>query len=344
MEDKDWERIGQSGFLLIGVRLIHQSMNCILVYNSHLPLIPRIACPCNAIPHCSTDTDSSNYSPGEKGKKIWLELSQTPFSLACSVEGAPQSMESDALLLVSVTARLWRRGRKGGFNITLLHVAFIFGSNVGKRSRKFATFCLQDAKSSGASVTVETCPHYLAFAAEEIADGDTRFKCAPPIRDAVNRQKLWEALMEQHIDMLSSDHSPSVPDLKLFDEGDFLKAWGGISSLQFVLPVTWSYGRKYRITLTQLATWWSERPAKLSGQIHKGAIVRGNHADLVVWEPEVEFELDENHKTYHKHPTISPYMGMRLSGKVLATFVRGNIVYGRGKHAPEACGVPILAK
>ncbi|XP_038971157.1 uncharacterized protein LOC103721871 [Phoenix dactylifera] len=203
---------------------------------------------------------------------------------------------------------------------------------------------IKDAKRSGASVSVETCPHYLAFAAEEITDGDTRFKCAPPIRDAANRQKLWEALMEQHIDMLSSDHSPSIPDLKLFDEGDFLKAWGGISSLQFVLPVAWSYGQKYGITFSQLVTWWSERPAKLSGQNHKGALVGGNHADLVVWEPEAEFELDENHKTYHKHPTISPYMGKRLSGKVLATFVRGNLVYSTGKHAPAACGVPILAK
>lgn len=66
--------------------------------------------------------------------------------------------------------------------------------------------------------------------------------------------------------MLSSDHSPSVPELKLFDEGNFLKAWGGISSLQFVLPVSWSYGRQYGVTLNQLASWWSERPAKLAGQ------------------------------------------------------------------------------
>ncbi|KAG1361255.1 putative Nuclear/nucleolar GTPase 2 [Cocos nucifera] len=144
-------------------------------------------------------------------------------------------------------------GRAEGAHVHIVHLS----------DAKASLDLIKYAKSSGASVSVETCPHYLAFAAEEIPDGDTRFKIV---------------FQEQHIDMLSSDHSPSVPDLKLFDEGDFLKAWGGISSLQ-------------------------------------GAIVRGNHADLVVWEPEVEFELDENHKTYHKHPTISPYMGMRLSGK-----------------------------
>lgn len=91
---------------------------------------------------------------------------------------------------------------------------------------------IKKAKAGGDSITVETCPHYLAFSSEEIKDGDTRFKCAPPIRDAANREKLWEALMDGHIDMLSSDHSPTIPELKLLDDGDFLRAWGGISSLQ----------------------------------------------------------------------------------------------------------------
>ncbi|KAK9267209.1 hypothetical protein L1049_009629 [Liquidambar formosana] len=201
-----------------------------------------------------------------------------------------------------------------------------------------------EAKSRGDSITVETCPHYLAFSAEEVPDGDTRFKCAPPIRDATNKEKLWEALMEGHIDMLSSDHSPTVPELKLLDDGNFLRAWGGISSLQFVLPVTWSYGRKYAVTLEHLASWWSEKPAKLAGQDLKGAIAVGNHADIVVWAPDVEFDLNENHPVYHKHPSNSAYMGRRLSGKVLATFVRGNLVYKEGKHATAACGVPILAR
>ncbi|CAB4276071.1 unnamed protein product [Prunus armeniaca] len=202
---------------------------------------------------------------------------------------------------------------------------------------------IKDAKSGGDSVTVETCPHYLAFSAEEIRDGDTRFKCSPPIRDAANKEKLWEALLAGHVDMLSSDHSPTLPELKLLDDGDFLRAWGGISSLQFVLPVTWSYGQKYGVTLEQLALWWSKRPASLAGQELKGAIAIGNHADMVVWDPDVEFDLDDD-PIYLKHAGISAYMGTKLSGKVSATFVRGNLVFKEGKHAPAACGVPILAK
>ncbi|CAD6259031.1 unnamed protein product [Miscanthus lutarioriparius] len=225
-------------------------------------------------------------------------------------------------------------GRSEGAHIHIVHLS----------DAKTSLELMKDAKRSGASLSIETCPHYLAFSSEEVPDGDTRFKCSPPIRDDTNRENLWKALLDGHIDMLSSDHSPSTPDLKLMEEGNFLRAWGGISSLQFVLPVTWSYGRKYGITLNQLASWWSEKPAKLAGQKNKGAILPGYHADIVVWKPETEFQLDDSHAIYHKHQNISAYLGKQLSGKVLSTFVRGNLVFAEDKHANVACGVPILAK
>ncbi|XP_048447041.1 allantoinase-like isoform X2 [Pyrus x bretschneideri] len=152
-----------------------------------------------------------------------------------------------------------------------------------------------------------------------------------------------DLIKDGHVDMLSSDHSPTVPELKLLNDGDFLRAWGGISSLQFVLPVTWSYGKKYGVTLQQLALWWSERPARLAGQKLKGAIAVGNHADIAVWDPDVEFDLDDEFPTHVKHPGISAYLGTKLSGRVAATFVRGNLVFKDGKHAPALCGIPILA-
>ncbi|TVU16624.1 hypothetical protein EJB05_40197 [Eragrostis curvula] len=203
-------------------------------------------------------------------------------------------------------------GRSEGAHLHIVHLA----------DAKTSLELIKDARNSGASVTIETCPHYLAFSAEEVPDGDTRFKCAPPIRDATNRENLWNALLDGHIDMLSSDHSPSAPDLKLMEEGNFLKAWGGIASLQFVLPVTWTFGQKYGITLNQLASWWSEKPAKLAGQKNKGAILPGYHADIVVWKPEAQFQLDDTHSVYHKHRNISAYLGQQLSGKVMSTFVR----------------------
>ncbi|KQJ85338.1 hypothetical protein BRADI_5g26410v3 [Brachypodium distachyon] len=225
-------------------------------------------------------------------------------------------------------------GRSEGAHIHIVHLS----------DAETSLQLLKDAKHNGARVSIETCPHYLAFSAEEVPDGDTRFKCSPPIRHAANKDNLWEALLDGHIDMLSSDHSPSTPDLKLMEDGNFLKAWGGISSLQFVLPVTWSYGKKHGITLNQLASWWSEKPAMLAGQKNKGSILPGYHADIVVWKPEAEFQLDNSHAVYHKHRNISAYLGKELSGKVLSTFVRGNLVFAEGKHAGAACGATILAK
>ncbi|XP_038691594.1 allantoinase isoform X2 [Tripterygium wilfordii] len=258
-----------------------------------------------------------------------------PRSYATYLKTRPPSMEEAAVReLLTVSKDTRTGGPAEGAHLHIVHL-----SDADATSQ-----LIKEAKSYGDSITVETCPHYLAFSAEEIQDGDTRFKCAPPIRSSSNKGKLWDALLEGHIDMLSSDHSPTEPELKLLNDGNFLRAWGGISSLQFVLPVTWSYGRKYGVTFEQMALWWSERPARLAGQNLKGSIAIGNHADIVVWNPDVEFDVTEDHPVYIKNPSISAYMGRKLSGKVLATFVGGNLVFEEGKHAPNACGTTILAK
>ncbi|XP_047328418.1 allantoinase [Impatiens glandulifera] len=258
-----------------------------------------------------------------------------PRSYSTYLKSRPSSWEEAAIKeLLTVTNNTRIGGPAAGAHLHVVHLSDASSS----------LDLIKKAKSNGDSISVETCTHYLAFSAEEIQDGDTRFKCAPPIRDAANRESLWEALMNGDIDMLSSDHSPTVPELKLLHEGNFLKAWGGISSLQFVLPVTWTYGRKYGVALEQLVSWWSETPAKLAGLDLKGSIAVGKHADLVVWDPEKEFDLDEDYPVHTKHPSISAYMGSRLSGKVMATFLRGNLVYEDGKHAPVACGNLILAE
>ncbi|KAK4792953.1 hypothetical protein SAY86_023388 [Trapa natans] len=257
-----------------------------------------------------------------------------PQSYYTYLKSRPPLMEEEAIRqLLTVSKDTSPGGPSEGAHLHVVHLSDASSS----------LELIEEAKRNGHSITVETCPHYLAFSAEEISEGDTRFKCAPPIRDAANKEKLWEALVIGKIDMLSSDHSPTVPELKLFGDGNFLSAWGGISSLQFVLPVTWSHGRKYGVTLEQMVRWWGEKPAKLAGQQLKGAIAIGSYADIVVWDPDKEFYLDDNYPTFIKHPSISPYLGKRLAGKVFATFLRGNLVYKEGKHARAACGVTILA-
>ncbi|XP_010529415.1 PREDICTED: allantoinase-like [Tarenaya hassleriana] len=260
-----------------------------------------------------------------------------PRSYLTYLKTRPASWEEAAIReLLSVTEDTRIGGPAEGAHVHIVHLS----------DAESSLALLKEAKDRGDSVSIETCPHYLAFASEEIPEGDTRFKCAPPIRDSANRDKLWKALLDGDIDMLSSDHSPTVPELKLLADGNFLKAWGGISSLQFVLPVTWSYGRMHGVTFEQMASWWSERPSQLAGLRHKGEISVGKHADIVVWEPEVEFDIDDDHPVYLKHPSISAYMGRRLSGKVVSTFVRGNLVYDggeEGKHSSDGCGSLIFA-
>lgn len=190
---------------------------------------------------------------------------------------------------------------------------------------------LDAARREGLAVSVETCPHYLTFAAEEIADGATDHKCAPPIRGAAEREALWRALGDGAIDLVASDHSPCPPAMKEEGAGDFFDCWGGIASLQLLLPAVWTGARarggpSRSSTAADLARWLSERPAALAGlAARKGAIAAGRDADLAIWDPEASFEVDPT-RLEHRHP-VTPYAGHRLDGVVRATLLRGELVY-----------------
>ena len=175
-------------------------------------------------------------------------------------------------------------------------------------------------------LTVETCPHYLSFAAEDIPAGATEYKCAPPIRAAAEREALWAALLAGEIDLVASDHSPSPPELKQ-TEGDFCSAWGGIASLQLSLPAVWTEARARGASPDCLVRWMSASPARLAGlQDRKGKLAAGYDADLVVWDPEARFVVDPA-RLFHRH-RLTPYAGRELFGAVRATYVAGRLVAG----------------
>jgi allantoinase len=187
---------------------------------------------------------------------------------------------------------------------------------------------IEYARRAGARVTVETCPHYLTFAAEDIPDGQTAFKCAPPVRERENRERLWQGLARGGIDLVASDHSPAPPDMKHLDTGDFLAAWGGIASLELSLSATWTGARARGHGLALLARWLAQGPAHLAGLHHKGRIAPGYDADLVVFDPAAEWTVDPG-RLHQRHP-VTPYAGLALRGKVLRTFLRGTCVYEEG--------------
>ncbi|MEX2171101.1 MAG: allantoinase AllB [Pirellulales bacterium] len=196
---------------------------------------------------------------------------------------------------------------------------------------------IRAARREGLPLTVETCPHYLHFAAEEIPDGDTRFKCAPPIRSERDRERLWNALAERVIDTIGSDHSPCPPIMKSLETNDFGEAWGGIASLQLTLSTVWTGARQRGLGVERLAEWLSANPAKLVGLAsHKGCIVSGFDADLVVWDPDARWTV-RCEALHHRHK-LTPYDGQQLWGTVERTYVRGQLAYAGGGHSMEPVG------
>lgn len=193
---------------------------------------------------------------------------------------------------------------------------------------------VEGARQDGLPLTAETCPHYLHFAAEDIPDGATEFKCAPPIRERDNREALWQALASGVLDMVVSDHSPCTVGLKKRDAGHFMDAWGGVASLQITLPVVWTDARQRAVSLPELARWMCARPARLAGLPKKGAIARGMDADLVIWNPDEAHEIAAE-RLQHRNK-ITPYHGQNLWGVVEKTYLRGRCVFRRGQYSAPA--------
>ena len=188
---------------------------------------------------------------------------------------------------------------------------------------------LSAARRAGVRISVETCPHYLTFAAEEIPDGATEFKCAPAIGSRANRDLLWEALAAGELEAVVSDHSPCPPAMKSGDTGSFVSAWGGIASLQLGLAAVWTGARARGIGLERVVEWMCAGPAGVVGLSgRKGAIAPGADADLVTFLPDDEFVVDAA-RLRHRH-AVTPYHGRRLAGVVDATYLRGVEVYRRG--------------
>lgn len=189
---------------------------------------------------------------------------------------------------------------------------------------------VKKAQESGVKLTAETCFHYLTLAAEDIADGDTRHKCCPPIREGANREYLWDALKDGLIETVVSDHSPCTPDLKMLEcdggDGDFFEAWGGVSTVGLGLSVLWTEGQKRGIDLATMAEWTSWKTAKQVGLLGtKGGLVQGWDADVCVFDPEASFTVTT--QDMHFKNKVTPYEGKTLRGRVCETWLRGQKIY-----------------
>lgn len=241
-------------------------------------------------------------------------------SYSTYLQSRPQDAELAAIRLLLSLCREYR------FRLHIVHL-----------SASEALHELKAARSEGLTVTVETCPHYLHLTSEAIQDGATAFKCAPPIRSGENREMLWKGLRDSVIDLVVTDHSPCPPEMKRFKEGNFKTAWGGISSLSMALSLMWTEASRRGCTLLDVARWMAEKPAQLAGcHMHKGKIEPGFDADFIVFDSDSEFVVSE--ESLHYRHAVSPYIGERFRGVVMATYLRGQPVFAEGKFPGSPTG------
>lgn len=232
----------------------------------------------------------------------------------------PPAAEAAAIELLFSVAR------ETGVRVHVVHLTSGAGLDVVRRAAR-----------ERLALSAETCPHYLTFAGEEIPDGATEFKCAPPIRGSSERQRLWEGLADGSIALVASDHSPAPPELKRRGAGDFFAAWGGVASLQLSLAATWTAAASRGFGLERLAEWTAAAPARLAGlAARKGAISPGRDADLVVFDPEASFPVEPD-RLYHRH-SMTPYADRTLRGVVRSTYLRGRRVFHDGELESEPRG------
>ncbi len=277
-----------------------------------LPLIARTGLPLLVHAELQPPIDAAFAALSPAGDPAWRQY-------ATYLASRPDEAE---LAAIRMLLGLCRRHR---FRLHIVHL-----------SSALALPMLQAAKDEGLTLTVETCPHYLHFAAEDIADGATEFKCAPPIRSRGNREALWQGLRDGTIDLIATDHSPCPPRMKYCEDGRFNIAWGGIASLSIALSVIWTEARARGFALTDIARWMSTAPAALAGlSSQTGVIAAGRVANFAVFDPEAKWTVAES-DLHHRHK-LSPYVGEALQGRILLTVLRGEVVYREGAfpHSPR---------
>lgn len=228
------------------------------------------------------------------------------------LESRPVTAEVEAIQRAALIAR------DTGARLQIVHVSS--GSGVAA--------ALQ-ARAQGTDITIETCPHYLHFTEEDLERIGAAAKCAPPLRNAAERDSLRAHLKAGHVDIVASDHSPAPPPMKT--GGDFFAIWGGIAGVQSTLAVLLGGG----VSLPDIASLTACNPAKKFNLVQKAALP-GSDADFCLVDLNLSRTLDSD--DLHQRHKFSPYIGARFPGVVRRTILRGRTIFAEGAFLTESGG------
>jgi dihydropyrimidinase len=223
------------------------------------------------------------------------------------------------------------------------------------------------AREHGVRVMGETCPQYLFFTEDDIRRPDgAKWICSPPVRSAVDQERLWRALAKDEIQVVATDHCPFFYDgrIPILYEGqpvaipgkelgrdDFTKIPNGLPAVGDRLPVMWTNGvRAGRITANQFVSQNCTTPARIFGLYpQKGALLPGSDADLVIWDPEKKVQYGASVAQHRTDYNL--YEGWELVGYPERVFLRGSLIVrdgdwlgrrGMGRFIHRPAGNPIL--
>ncbi|WP_027415707.1 allantoinase AllB [Aneurinibacillus terranovensis] len=182
------------------------------------------------------------------------------------------------------------------------------------------------ARNEGQDVTLESCPHYFTITTSQFEEIGPLAKCSPPLRDEVEQEKLWEALKQGKIDMLTSDHSPCPPEMKYSETNNIFEIWGGITGCQNNVDLMFDEAVKKRnLPVTEFVRMIATKPAERFNLRTKGEIAISKDADIILIDPNQSYVVKaENFYYRHKH---SPYTNRTINCRVTKTFVRGHLVF-----------------
>ncbi len=259
----------------------------------------------------------------------FLASHKIPLLVHCEIENEDH-LKKQPLSSRSQQHEMWRKSRPASMELDAIRFIIQLAEEyrcpvhiVHLGTSKAAAF-LKRARDRNIPVTVETAPHYLFFDKRHIERGDTRFKCAPPIRGKKNRMGLWQMIINGEIDMVASDHSPCPPELKV---KEFAKAWGGIAGLQYSLPVMYTEGERHGLKETDIARLLSEAPAMFLGQSHRiGSIEEGKEASFAIYDPK-EVGANWPMNCLHRHKNNAYIQSAALRGRVIETWLRGEKIW-----------------